>query len=84
MRTHQFLKTAQLRLLEIVEFAIKAISIAKMCPLPLMPRVLMQCKSVVVQLEAKNENMQVRGIERLHEQQNGKITLLDVGHQGAV
>jgi hypothetical protein len=53
MRTHQSHKTAQLRLLEIVEFAIKAISISKMGPLPLVARVFMQCKSIVVQLEAK-------------------------------
>jgi len=46
-------KAAQLRLLEIVEFPIKSISLALMSLLPLIMSVLMQCKSVVMQLEAR-------------------------------
>jgi hypothetical protein len=53
MQTHQSLETVQLRLLEIVEFPIKPISLAITSLLPFVARVLMQHKSVVMQLEAK-------------------------------
>jgi len=52
METHQFHKTAQLRLLEIVKFPIKTSS-----HLPLVACVLMQYEGVVMQFEARtNEN----------------------------
>jgi hypothetical protein len=69
IQTHQSHKTAQLRLLEIVQFPIETISLAKMRPLPFVARVFMQCESVVVQLEAKNE---VWGIKRFRERQTVK------------
>ena len=49
MKTHQFHQTAQLRLLEIVEFPIETTSL-----FPLVARVLMQCESVVMQFEARS------------------------------
>jgi hypothetical protein len=68
MRTHQSHKTAQLRLLEIVQFPIETISLSNMRPLPFMARVLVQCKSVVMQLEAN----EVWGIKRFRERQTVK------------
>jgi hypothetical protein len=58
MQTHQFAKTAQLRLLKIVEFPVKMKCLAASFQLSLVARVLVQGKGVVMQLKAKKENLQ--------------------------
>ena len=64
--THQSHKTAQLRLFEIVQLSIQTIFLANMRPLPLLVHLIVQCKSIAVQLlGAKMENTQVRGIKVL-------------------
>jgi len=50
--THQSHKTAHFRLLEIVEFAIKSITLVTASLLPLVTGIFMQCKGVGMQLEA--------------------------------
>lgn len=50
--THQSHKATKLRLLEIVEFPIKSMTSATASPLPLVTGIVMQCKSVVMKLEA--------------------------------
>jgi hypothetical protein len=55
MTTHQFHKTAQFRLLEIVEFAIKSITLITASLLLLDTGIFMQCKGVGMQLEAKKK-----------------------------
>jgi hypothetical protein len=56
MQTHQSGKATQLRLLEIVKFPIKSGASAAASLLPLVTSVVMQCKRVVMQLEAKEQN----------------------------
>ena len=58
MQTHQFAKTAQLRLLEIVEFPVEMNCLAASLQFSLVARVLVQCKGVVMQLKAKKEKLQ--------------------------
>lgn len=55
MQTHQFAKTAKLRLLEIVEFPVEMNCLPPSFQLSLVARVLVQCKGVVMQLKAKKE-----------------------------
>jgi hypothetical protein len=82
MHTHQFPKTAQLRLLEIVEFPVETTSL-----LPLVARVLMQCEGVIMQFEARS--MKIRRCGTLSAFVSGKFAVilkhvLDVSHQGTV
>jgi hypothetical protein len=58
MQTHQFAKTAKLRLLEIVEFPVEMNCLPPSFQLSLVARVLVQGKGVVMQLKAKKENLQ--------------------------
>jgi hypothetical protein len=51
IKTHQFHKTAQLRLLEIIDFPIKSVVLA-MSLLPTVAGIRMQCKGVAMQFEA--------------------------------
>jgi hypothetical protein len=55
--THQSHKATKLRLLEIVEFSIKSRTSAPASLLPLVTGIVMQCKSVVMKLEAKEKEM---------------------------
>jgi hypothetical protein len=83
MQTHQFHETAQLRLLEIVEFPVETTG-----HFPLVARVLMQCQGVVMQFEARSMNMRRCGT--LSAFVSGKLVMiclkrvLDVSHQGTV
>ena len=83
MHTHQFHKTAQLRLLEIVKFPVEPTS-----HFPLVARVLMQCESVVMQFEARS--IKIRRCGTLSAFMSGKVVaifiehVLDVSHQGTV
>jgi hypothetical protein len=83
MHTHQFPKTAQLRLLEIVEFPVETTSL-----FPLVARVLMQREGIVMQFEARS--MKIRRCGTLSAFVSGKVVMmclkhvLDVSHQGAV
>jgi hypothetical protein len=77
MQTHQSPKTAQLWLLEIIEFPVETNSVAASSHLPLVARVLMQCKSVVMQLEAIKGKTHECGVLSASERQMskyGKIT----------
>jgi hypothetical protein len=83
MHTHQFHKTAQLRLLEIVEFPVETTSY-----FPLVARVLMQCECVIMQFETRSMNICRCGT--LSASVSGKVLViclnhvLDVSHQGTV
>jgi hypothetical protein len=83
MYTHQFRKTAQLRLLEVVQFPVETTS-----HFPLVARVFMQCESVVMQFEARS--MKIRRCGTLSASMSGKVVMiylkhvLDVSHQGTV
>jgi hypothetical protein len=83
MHTHQFRKTAQLRLFEIVEFPVEITS-----HFPLVARVLMQCSGVVMQFEAKSIKIRRCGtINAIVSDRVVKIYLkhvLDVSHQDTV
>ena len=83
MHTHQILKTAQLRLLEIVEFPVETTSL-----FPLVARVLMQCESVVMQFEARSMKIRMCGTLSASVSDNVVIIclkrVLDVSHQGTV
>ena len=58
MQTHQFAKTAQLRLLKIVEFFVNMNCSVASFQLSLVARVLVQGKGVVMQLKAEKEKLQ--------------------------
>jgi hypothetical protein len=83
MHTHQFHKTAQLRLLEIVEFPVETTS-----HFPLVARVLMQYECVVMQFEARS--MKIRRCGTLSASVSSKVLMiclkhvLDMNHQGTV
>ena len=82
MHTHQFHKTAQLRLLEFVEYYVETTSF-----FPPVARVTMQCESFVVQFEARST--QIRRCSRLIALVSYKVAMilkhiLDVSHQGTV
>lgn len=79
MHTHQSPKTAQLRLLEIVEFPVETTSL-----FPLVARVFMQCESVVMEFEARS--MKFCRCGALSAFVSGKVIMilkhvLDVSHQ---
>ena len=82
-QTHQSHKATKLRLLEIVEFPIKSITSATAGLLPLVTSVLMQCKGVVMQLEAKEENDALRARESPPSRYR-RPNVLDVRHQRLV
>jgi hypothetical protein len=82
MHTHQFHKTAQLRLLEIIEFPVETTSL-----FPLVARVLVQCEGVVMQFETRS--MKIHRCGTLSAFVSVKLVMilkhvLDVSHQGTV